>query len=200
MGLNSAETVHGYDSFREGDKKVVMAHWKAVCFHHSQCQVLSLLYWGTAPHPTDSAAQRKLRAVTLLLPPSLSWIRATTLLWWWAWICFDSSLLLLACLETYWPFPIELKVSQLGQRAGKQEEEIFNREPCQSCAGSSSEHCRTWQEKSHRAGSGLFIFANCSWHFSSHTAFKGFARGSSTQVHVSLFDCSLTRALKGKKN
>lgn len=45
---------------------------------------------------------------------SLSWIRATTLLWWWAWICFDSSLLLLVwpgdfLTISYWTqsFPIK---------------------------------------------------------------------------------------------
>lgn len=158
MRLNSAKTAHGYDSFRQGDKKWSLSSGRQSAFTMPSARC----------YPCCREAQLHIQQTLQLREsseqwlssclPSLSWIKATTLLWWWAWICFDSSLLLLACLETYWPFPIELKVSQLSWRAGKQEEEIFNREPCQSCAGSSSEHWRTWQEKSHRAGSGLFIF------------------------------------------
>lgn len=83
-------------------------------FITSQCQVLSLLYGGTAPHPT---VQLRESSEQWLSPsfPSLSRIRDTSSLWWWAWVCFDSSLLLLAwpgalLTVSYWTqsFPTKL--------------------------------------------------------------------------------------------
>lgn len=54
--------------FRQGDKKVVIAHWKGVCFHHFPVPGAVLAVWRHSS-TSNSAAQRKLRAVTFPQPP-----------------------------------------------------------------------------------------------------------------------------------
>lgn len=72
MGLNSGETVHGHDSQLQAGRQESghRTAGKEPAFTVPKCQVLSLLYGGTAPHPTDRDKSSSEEAQSSDFPPA----------------------------------------------------------------------------------------------------------------------------------